>query len=337
MKDVADAAGVSVMTVSRAFREDASISDKTRAKIREAADRLGYVFDNTAASFRTKRTGFVAVIIPSINNANFAETVRGLSDVLSENGYQVLLGYTNYKADREEELVEQFLSRRPDAIVLTGGAHTERAQNLLRNAAIPIVETWDMPSAPMGHVVGFSNENAMQALVGHLVETGARRIAFIGGDAAEDPRGRSRRRGFLEAMKHFDLEPSRLIDAGEPPISMTEGAQAMEVLLDTYPDTDAVACVSDLCAFGALSTTMRRGLKVPDDLLLAGFGAYEIASVAVPSLTTIDAFPRVIGKQAAQIILETSTTNGASEAPVSKMKIEIEPELRLGRSTARDQ
>lgn len=333
MKDVADAAGVSVMTVSRAFREDASISAKTRSKIREAADRLGYVFDNTAASFRTKRTGFVAVIIPSINNANFAETVRGLSDVLSQNGYQVLLGYTNYKAEREEELVEQFLSRRPDAIVLTGGAHTERAQNLLRNAAIPIVETWDMPTFPMGHVVGFSNENAMKALVGHLVTKGAKRIAFIGGDSVEDPRGRSRRLGFLAAMEHFGLDASRLIDAGEPPISMTEGASAMEALLETFPDTDAVACVSDLCAFGALSTAMRRGITIPGDLMLAGFGAYEIASVAVPSLTTIDAFPRAIGEQAAQIILETNANSG----PVSKTKIEIEPELRLGRSTRRDQ
>lgn len=329
MKDVASAAGVSVMTVSRAFRSDASISETTRKKIRKAAEDLGYVFDSTAANLRQQRTGFVAVIIPSINNANFAETVRGLSDVLLTNGMQVLLGNTNYSSEQEELLVEQFLSRRPDAVVLTGGHHTDRTRNLLRNSGVPVVETWDLPADPVGHIVGFSNEMAMRILVDHLVAGGARRIAFLGGDAEEDPRGSARRRGFQAAMVAQGLDASRLADAGPPPISMREGAVAMETLLARFPDTEAVVCVSDLAAFGALSTCIRQDLRVPDNIAIAGFGAYEIAFVAAPKLTTINTHARKIGERSAELI---ASLVGASETAQTTV-IEMPPELVIGEST----
>ncbi|MEY4873296.1 MAG: hypothetical protein RLZZ563_2626, partial [Pseudomonadota bacterium] len=115
MADVARTAGVSPMTVSRAFKQDSSVSEATRASILRAAEDLGYVFDSTASSLRSQRTDFIAVTIPSINNANFADTVGGLSDGLKDRGLQILLGYTNYDIHEEERLVEQLLRRRPEA------------------------------------------------------------------------------------------------------------------------------------------------------------------------------------------------------------------------------
>src|SRR6056297_417000 len=156
MKDVAIAAGVSVMTVSRAFKDDASVKQRTREHIRRTADAMGYVFDSTASNFRTQRSNFVAVIIPSVNNANFADTVRGLSDEIEASGRQILLGNSDYVVEREETLIDQLLQRRPEAMVLTGGRHTDRARSRLRSAGIPMIETWDLPEAPVDHVVGFS-------------------------------------------------------------------------------------------------------------------------------------------------------------------------------------
>ena len=193
MMDVAQRAGVSPMTVSRAFKDGTSVSAKTREKVTAAADELGYVFDSTASNLRSQKTNFVAVTIPSINNANFAQTVRGLSDALRPRGLQVLLGYTDYDMAEEERLVEQLLTRRPEAIVVTGGSHTPRARRLLQNAGIPVVETWDLPKDPIENVVGFSNAAAVERLVDHLVEEGKTRIAFIGGDATRDTRGADRR------------------------------------------------------------------------------------------------------------------------------------------------
>ncbi|MGL6209203.1 MAG: LacI family DNA-binding transcriptional regulator, partial [Paracoccaceae bacterium] len=143
MTDVARLAGVSPMSVSRAFKADASVSGQTREAILKAADELGYVFDSTASNLRSQKTDFVAVTIPSINNANFADTVRGLTEGLQARGLQILLGYTDYDMAKEEQLIEQLLRRRPEAIVVTGGHHTPRARRLLANAGIPVVETWD--------------------------------------------------------------------------------------------------------------------------------------------------------------------------------------------------
>ncbi|GIT89588.1 LacI family transcriptional regulator [Jannaschia pagri] len=329
MKDVAQAAGVSVMTVSRAFKKDASVKPATRAAIIKVADELGYVYDSTAANLRSQKTDFVAVLIPSLNNANFADTVGAMTPVLSEHGLQILLGYTNYDIHEEEYLVEQLLKRRPEAIVLTGGRHTDRTRRLLTAAGIPVVETWDLPEDPVDRVVGFSNAETMGTMVDHLVAQGHQRIAFIGGDTDGDTRGADRRRGFLAAMAAHGLETSRLIGAGTPPISMREGAEAMGRLLEEHPDTDAVVCVSDLSAFGALTECARRGLSVPGDIAVAGFGAYEIADICVPRLTTIDPHPARIGQEAARMIVALLAGAGAER------RVAVEPALTAAESTVR--
>ena len=328
MADVARLAGVSPMTVSRAFKREASVSEPTREAILKVADELGYVFDSTASSLRSQKTDFVAATIPSINNANFAETVRGLSEGLEERGLQILLGYTDYDICKEERLIEQLLRRRPEAIVVTGGHHTPRAKRLLENASIPVVETWDLPEAPIGHVVGFSNAGAVRGMVDHLVARGLRRIAFIGGDESRDTRGADRRAGFIAAMQAHGLDATRLIAAGAPPISMREGAAAMGRLLDSFPDTEAAICVSDLSAFGALTECQRRGVEVPGNISIAGFGDYEIASICVPSLTTINPYPREIGTRTAALILDV--LDGKQAGPGT---FAIRPELLIRQSS----
>jgi LacI family transcriptional regulator, gluconate utilization system Gnt-I transcriptional repressor len=328
MADVARLAGVSPMTVSRAFKRDTSVSEATREAILRAAEDIGYVFDSAASSLRSQRSDFVAVTIPSINNANFAETLRGLSEGLKERGLQTLLGYTDYDIHEEERLIEQLLRRRPEAIVVTGGKHTPRARRLLENAGIPVVETWDLPEAPIGHVVGFSNAGAVRGMIDHFVAQGVTRIAFIGGDADRDTRGTARREGFVAAMAARGLDASRLIAAGVPPISMREGARAMGRLLDSLPDTEAVICVSDLSAFGALTECQRRGVRVPEDIWIAGFGDYEIAEVSVPALTTINPFPREIGARTAALILDV--LDGKEVQPRT---VKIGPELLIRQSS----
>lgn len=328
MADVARLAGVSPMTVSRAFKTDSSVSATTRDAILKAADDLGYVFDSTASNLRSQKTDFIAVTIPSINNANFADTLRGLSEGLKPRGLQILLGYTDYDMAEEERLIEQFLRRRPEAIVVTGGRHTPRARRMLENAGIPVIETWDLPEDPIGHVVGFSNADAVRGMVDHFVAQGLTRIAFIGGDTTRDTRGADRRAGFIAAMQAHGLDATRLIAAGAPPISMREGAEAMGRLLETMPDTEAVICVSDLSAFGALTECQRRGLAVPGKLWIAGFGDYEISGIAVPALTTINPFPRAIGTRTAELILEV--LDGRQDAAT---RIAISPELLIRQSS----
>lgn len=323
MADVAHLAGVSPMTVSRAFKPNSPVREETRRRIREAAESLGYVLDSTAAGLSSRKTGFIAATIPSINNANFADSLRGLTEGLAETGLQILLGYTDYDLVEEERLIEQLLRRRPEAVVVTGGSHSPRCRRLLANAAVPVVEIWDQPQDPLGAVVGFSNAQAARLMVDHFVEQGYRRIGFIGGDSSRDTRGLDRRRGFLEALRRHGLSDERVLAYGLPPITMAQGAEAINAMRTRWPDTEAVMCVSDLSAFGALSACQRSGLRVPQDIAIAGFGAYDIAEHANPPITTIDVAAKEIGAQAAALLV-TLLEQGESQ---TQAVIEIEPKL----------
>ncbi|PWE48404.1 LacI family transcriptional regulator [Thioclava sp. NG1] len=330
MSDIAAALGVSAMTVSRAFKGESGISAKTRTSILLKAEELGYVFDATASNLRQSRTGFVAVTVPSIENANFSATVRELSKGLLKKNIQILLTNTEYDPNEEERLIAQLLQRNPEAIVLTGGQHTPRTRALLAKASIPVVEIWDLPAKPIGHVVGFSNESAVKGLVDHLVKTGRRRLAFLGGEATNDSRGAQRRAGFVAALREHGLETNRLIPAGPAPVGMSEGASGLERLINLFGDTDGLICVSDLVAFGALQQCRRLGVEVPDDIAIAGFGNYEIGRVCEPPLTTIDVHAGLIGSRCADMVL---TLLEGPSPPGAALWQALQPDLILRRST----
>ena len=327
MSDVAKLAGVSPMTVSRALRPDASASEATRQKIQEAADQLGYVLDSTAAGLSSRKTGFVAATIPSINNGNFANTVRGLTEGLRDSGLQVLLGFTGYNPKEEERLVEAFLRRRPEAVVVTGGVHTERCRRYLAASGVPVIEIWDLPSSPIEHCIGFSNVKAGRIMANYLVDCGYQKIGFIGGDTKHDIRGADRREGFREALEEKGLDTSRLWHSENPVINIGHGAEAMTGLLDQFPDTEAVMCASDLSAFGAMMSCVRRGVSVPEELAIAGFGAYDLSANAVPQITTLDVGAHRIGEAAAGVILRQLF--GDEEKPAGQPPERIEIPIRL--------
>jgi LacI family gluconate utilization system Gnt-I transcriptional repressor len=303
MADVAARAGVSTMTVSRALKDGASIAEDTRRRIMKAVEELGYVLDLSAGSLSSKRSGFVAALIPSINNSNFADTARGLTDALEGSGLQLLLAYTDYSVEKEEEHIASLLRRRPEAIVVTGGSHTARARKLLVSAGIPVVETWDLPKKPVRHVVGFSNAEASKALVRYLHAKGYRRIAFIGGTTNRDTRGADRRAGYEAAMAELGLSESRVISFGTPPISMKQGGEAVARLMEQWPEVEAAICVSDLSAFGAVMECNRRKWKVPQRIAIAGFGDFEVSSCCYPAITTVGVHCYDIGNKAGDLIL----------------------------------
>ncbi len=305
------------MTVSRALRNGGSIAPETRQRIMRAVEDLGYVLDQSAGSLSSKRTGFVAAVIPSINNSNFADTTRGLTDALTDTGLQILLGYTDYSVEKEEGLIESMLRRRPEGIVVTGGRHTDRARRLLKQARIPVIETWDLPREPVQHLVGFSNAEASAALVRHLFGKGYRKIAFIGGTTNRDTRGADRRVGYEAAMAELGLGQGRVISFGTPPISMQQGAEAVVRLIEQWPEVDAAICVSDLSAFGAVMECRRRGWPVPERIAIAGFGDFEVARCAFPSITTVAVECYEIGRRAGDLLLRAieSERSGQPLAP----------------------
>jgi len=307
MADVAARVGVSKMTVSRALKRSEGrareASEALRQRILRACREMGYVVDQTARSFSSKRSGFVAALIPALNNSNFADTVHGLTAALEGSGLQVLLGYTGFDVAAEERLLRTMLGRRPEGVVLTGGTHTQAARRLVEAAGVPVIETWDLPARPLGHSVGFSNADAVAALVRELHGKGYRRIAFLGGVPESDARGAERRSGFERAMKALRLDASRQLSIGQAPISMEHGAQGLALVLQRWPDTDALVCVSDHPAFGALAECQRRGIAVPRRLAIAGFGGFEVGQSCQPRLSTVAVDCTAIGRLAGELLL----------------------------------
>lgn len=302
MRDVASELGVSPMTVSRAFRDDNTVSEKTRTQVREVARKLGYVYDSTATAFRTQKSGFVAITLPSINNANFAETYRGMTEAMSGSRMQLLLGATNYRLEREEQLVRQLLARNPEALLLTGGNHTDATRELVGALSIPVIEMWDLPKEPLGHSVGFSNAYAMTLIVDHLVSKGRRKLGFIGASEGADLRGAERRESVVSYAASINLPDVTLFDAGVAPVSMRNGAECVRSRVAELSDLDALVCVSDTVAFGAMSECKRLGIRVPEDIAITGFGQFDVALIAEPQITTVNVNARKIGETVADLL-----------------------------------
>ncbi len=326
MRDVAKAAGVSRMTVSRALKKDSPISKETRERILRVVRDMNYVPDQMAGSLTTKRSGFVAVLVPSLNNLHFAETVQALTDELEGIGQQVLLGYTGYSKQREEELVEAMLRRRPEAMVLSYDGHSDRTVELLSEAKIPVVELWERPEVPLQHTIGFSNREAARRMTKGLIERGYKNIAFLGEADDAWTRGAARRAGWRDAMEAAGLSAHRLMKVGKPPLSIEDGASALEQLVRDYSDTDCIFCVSDLPAFGVLTALKDLGKAVPQDIGVVGFGNFEVSRFSTPSITTVEVDPKVIGQATGQLLAEV-LEDGRVDAEIHK-PVEVELTFR---------
>lgn len=328
MRDVAKAAGVSRMTVSRALRKDSPVSRETREHILKIVREMNYVPDQMAGSLTTKKSGFVATLLPSLNNLHFALTVQALTEELEDIGLQILLGHTGYSAEREEEILETMLRRRPEAIILSYDGHTQRTIDLMRDAAVPVIEIWDQPDNPIEHTVGFSNFEAAKTMTEQLIARGYRKIAFLGEDQDDWTRGAARRNGFLAAMEEAGLPADRMIRYGVPPLTIDTGSDAAMQLLSDYPDTDCIFCVSDLAAFGAQSRLLAEGRRIPDDIAVAGFGNFEVSRFATPGISTVVVDPVRIGSETGKLLKKILFSNKKSSIEPEFIHVPVKVQFR---------
>ncbi|MBS0455410.1 MAG: LacI family DNA-binding transcriptional regulator [Proteobacteria bacterium] len=293
MSDVAKAAGVARVTVSRVLSEPDSVAPATRAAVQKAIARLGYVPNLNAGTLASSRSRIVGAIVPTLSNAWFADTMDGLAKVLAKTGYQLLLGQTAYETEAEEKLVDAFIGRRVDALVLTGTSHSKGVRTKLRKAGIPTIECWDLCDDPIDMVVGFSNEAAGEAVAAHLLARGCRRFGFLG---ADEDRARKRLQGYREAIARSGAG-SVVVQSATPPSSIDDGAAGLARLLESEPGLQAVFCSNDTLALGALLECRRRAIAVPRDLAVVGFSDLPVAAACVPPLTTVRIDSRGLGER----------------------------------------
>ena len=302
MADVARLAGVSDMTVSNAYKRPDRVADDTRKRVFEAARQLGYVLNEVAGNLASGRSKVIAAVVPSLSSSYFHATLQGTMDGLREHGYRLMLADSGYGPADEETVVEAFLRRRPDGFLLTGTRHTRRAASLLRAAAVPVVETWEVQGPFIDMAVGYSNSDAAAALTQLLIRKGHRRIGYIDHPEAPVRRHRQRREGIRAVLRDAGLPSDRVVFLPEV-MGFAGGRVGLQRLLASWPDTTAVIAATDVYAAAAVFECQRRGMRVPDDLAVCGFGNAEVGRETCPALTTVDTRSYGMGRAAAQALL----------------------------------
>jgi LacI family gluconate utilization system Gnt-I transcriptional repressor len=302
--DVARLAGVGSITVSRYFSEPGRVAAARSARIAQAIKELGYVPNMVAGGLASHHGRVVGMVIPNISGPIFASTIQSVSDTLLQHGYQLLLASSYFSKAQEESAVRAFLGWKPAAVIVTGRFHTRATDKLLRDAGIPVVETWDYQPRRKPVQVGFSNQAVGEQAARYLFEKGYRRIAFVQNSVAGDLSAVDRSDGYAFVMREHGLTPRIYVPVAQAPFDA--GKEAIEALAlgARRQRADAIIFANDNLAAGALLAGQRAGLAIPGECALVGFGDYAFSSLLLPSLTTIRPPGREIGTIAALRILE---------------------------------
>jgi LacI family gluconate utilization system Gnt-I transcriptional repressor len=301
LRQVAAAANVSAITVSRALNTPERVNDVTRGRILDAVERLGYVPNLVAGSLASSRSRFIAVIVPSLANAVFIEVIHGLQEAFEAQGYQILLGNTDYDLQREYQLVRTFLGWSCSALVTAGLRHNDACLGLLRQWDKPVMEVMELGEG-LDLNVGLDHQAAGRCMAAHLLERGYHSIVYVGACMDRDYRAAMRFAGHRDVLEATDL-PAPLVELQRLG-SLEAGAEGLDRALTERPETDAVHFANDDLAVGALLHAQRRGLRVPEDIAIAGFNGLPLGQHVTPRLTTILSPRETMGRLAAEQVLK---------------------------------
>lgn len=305
LKDVAQRAGVSLISASRVMRSAPNISDALRAKVTRAADELGYTPNKVAGALKSAHSNLVAVVVPSMSNEVFPEVLDGIESVLSQNNLSAVLGVSKYDREREVSVVRDLLSWSPMGLILTGLNAAEPIERMVEQHDIPVVQIMDIDGRAIHSAVGISHRAAGLAAADYLVDRGYSRPGYIGAWNERPERSRIRREAFTKrlAERSCPVIAHRILPDQS---SAALGADALAQLLAEHPSIDCVFFANDDLAVGGMFHCMRTNLRVPDDVALLGFNGIPLAQ-AIPTRLTSIATPRhQMGVEAAQLLLHQS-------------------------------
>ena len=314
LRDVAKLAGVAPITASRAVNTPDRVSPEVLKKVQDAIRRTGYVPNRVAGGLASSRSRLIAAVVPSIVVSVFVETIETLNNTLFEAGYQLMLGQTGYSPEREEALLEAIIGRRPDGIFLTGIMHSSKGRTRLLASGIPVVETWDLTPTPIDMLIGFSHSDIGREVANFLMAKGRERFALV---IAGDERAMRRAAAFQSTVAQRNLRPVFVDNVGASR-TLKSGREALSRILLQVPDVDAIFCSSDLLAMGVLTEAIARGISVPQQLSIVGFGDVPYVADMVPSLTTVHINGSDIGRKAAGFLVAR-----AEGLPVDKPIVDV--------------
>jgi len=286
IREVAQHAGVSTASISRALNSPESVSPALRLKVDAAIAALGYIPDAAARALSSRRTRTIGAIIPTVDNAMFARGIEALQRYLSLQGYLLLLATSGYDPEIEFRQAQNMVSRGVDGLILRGDMHTEGLRRLLATQRMPFVNVGVYhPDKPYASI-GANNEDAAWRATRYLIGLGHTRIAMVAAMSAHNDRASARVAGVRRALKEQGLS---LPDDWyyEVHYRLDDARQAARALMARPERPTAVVCGNDVLAYGVLLEVERHGLQVPGDISVMGFDDLEWSRHLRPSLTTM--------------------------------------------------
>jgi LacI family gluconate utilization system Gnt-I transcriptional repressor len=301
LQDVAHLAGVSPITVSRALRGERAVDPALAERVKDAAQKLGYVPDPAARALASRHGSHVAVLIPMLSNALFVDLLEAVQRSLRPAGYQTLIGITHYDPAEEEQLLREQLQHRPAGLLVTGLDRNDATRELIARSGVPCVHLMETSASAGVYSVGLSQSDAARALTQHLISTGRRRIAFAA--AQLDPRTLQRLDGWRSEMAAHGLHDPKLEWQNPAASSLAVGGLMFEQIIGQAPPVDAIFFCNDDLAQGALLAALRLGVQVPQRIAIAGFNDLTGSDQMLPPLTTVRTPRGQIGTEAARMLL----------------------------------
>ncbi len=303
LAQVAEAAGVSKMTASRVLRNATGFSQDTRDKVMQAVDKLGYVPNRLAAAFGSdKSSTLVGVCVPRLTSGMYGSVLDSIDHAMSRFGYQTMIGSHEHSPQTEEDWLKALLSWRPAGVILSGRRHTPEAIEMIKAQAIPVVEIWNLNTSPLDVSVGFNHYDCGYEMGRYMASRNRRRFAYVGAEPKPQGTGSIRLLGFEEALKAANLDlVTREILNDKP--GFYAGFYGTETVLNRSGEIDAIYYQDDAMAVGGLFYCQSKGLNVPEDIAMAGWGGMEVASVLPQRLTTTSVATQALGKTAAEALM----------------------------------
>lgn len=300
LSEIAKAAGVSKMTVSRVLRNADGFSEATREKVMLEVERHGYLPNRIAATFGTAQAStLIGVCVPQLSNHLVTQALDALDRNFEKFGYQMIIGSHNHQKQQEEAWLRGILSWRPAGVMLSNKFHSKNTVKMLRDAAVPVLEFWNLNTSPISMSVGFNEYDAGLEMSQHAILKGYSKAALL--LASTDPNSVSpeRTEGFTRG---FTEAGGTIVHTGilNDQAGFYAGYYGTENLLNHTHRADMIYYLNDAMAIGGLAWCERKGIDVPGDIAIAGWGGYEAASVLAKRLTTTAIPVLQIGKLSAE-------------------------------------
>lgn len=323
-KDIADSLGVSMMTVSRAINGHPNVNDKTRERVITKAKELGYTPNHIAKSLVLQKTSIIGVVVPEITHSFFPEAIRGIEEAMFSSDYQLILTHSAENDKRERKALETLESKRVDGILISTSEATKQYGDYEKvvRSGIPLVFFDRCVQGIGASCVRINDTRSAKMVTEHLIEHGYKRIAHLSGPEYVSI-GKARYNGYIQALEKHGLpvDENIIVTAG---FHEAAGYEAMKYLLENA-DADAVVAVNDPAAFGAYKAIREKGLKVPDDIAIAGFSDDIRAELMETPLTTVRQPAYEVGNVAAKKLLAHIER---VDEPVEEITIETELIIR---------